>query len=180
MQRLQSVAPAAATGRARELLGVANSAFGMTPNVAKVLANSPPALDAFLAFSTAMGGAAIGGKLHHQVKQATSEANACSYCASVLTALAPGGGLSDADVLAGRRGASPDPRTDAALKFAGAVLERRGKVTPAELDAVRAAGFTDAHVVEIVASVVLGCFTNFVNNVADTELDVPRVAPLVA
>ena len=180
MQRLASIDPARVTGRTKELLETVHSAFGMVPNVATVLANSPAALDAFLAFSTAMSGAGIGGKLHHQIKQTTSEANACTYCASVLTALAPAGGLTAADVTAGRAAASPDPKTDAALKFAKAVMAAHGKVTDADLAAVRAAGFTDAGVVEIVVSVVLGCFTNFVNNAADTALDVPRVELLAA
>ena len=58
------------------------------------------------------------------------------------------------------------------------MLETRGKVSDADLRAVRAAGFTDAAVVEVVASVVAGCFTNFLNNVADTPLDVPAAVPL--
>jgi len=43
---------------------------------------------------------------------------------------------------------------------------------------VREAGYGDAEIVEIVASVVLGCFTNFLNNVADTELDIPKAEPI--
>lgn len=34
--------------------------------------------------------------------------------------------------------------------------------------------------VEIVASVVLGCFTNFLNNMADTELDFQKAEPVEA
>ena len=45
--------------------------------------------------------------------------------------------------------------------------------------AFRRAGFGDAHIVEIVASVVVGCFTNFLNNVAQTALDIPEAKPLV-
>ena len=180
MQRLSMVRPDQAQGRAKDLLAAAGAAFGMVPNVARVLATSPASLDAFLAFSAAMGGAGIGGKLHHQVKQAVSEVNACAYCASVLTALGPAGGLTPADLTAGRAGASADPRADAALKFARLVLEARGKVSDADLAAARAAGLTDADLVEVVASVVLGCFTNFLNNVADTTLDVPRVELLAA
>ena len=32
----------------------------------------------------------------------------------------------------------------------------------------------------VVASVVLGCFTNFLNNVADTDLDIPMAEPIEA
>lgn len=180
MQRLNSVNPQFAQGRTRELLETVQQAFGVVPNTAKVMANSPAVLDSFLAFSTAMGGANIGGKLHNQVKLTTSETNSCDYCTSILSAVAPSAGLSAADILAGRTGESEDRRTKAALAFANDVMESRGKVSDRQLAAVREAGFGDTEIVEIVASVVLGCFTNFLNNVADTELDIPKAEPVDA
>ncbi len=180
MQRVHSVNPQVAQGRTKELLDTVQQAFGMIPNTAKVMANSPAVLDSFLAFSTAMGKVQIGEKLHNQVKLNTSETNSCDYCTSILCAIAPSAGLSADDILAGRTGKSENHRTDAALKFADAVLENRGKVTDQQLGAVRQAGFGDTEIVEIVASVVLGCFTNFLNNVADTELDIPQVEPVEA
>ena len=178
MQRVHSVNPQVAQGRTKELLDTVLQAFGMIPNTAKVMANSPAVLDSFLAFSTAMGKVQIGEKLHNQLKLSTSETNSCDYCTSILCAIAPSAGLSADDILAGRTGKSVDQRTEAALKFAEDVLESRGKVTNQQLAAVRQAGFGDGEIVEIVASVVLGCFTNFLNNVADTELDIPQAAPV--
>lgn len=180
MQRLKSVNPHVAEGRTKELLETVEQAFGVIPNTAKVMANSPAVLDSFLAFNTAMGGAKIGEKLHNQVKLTTSETNSCNYCTSILSAVAPSAGLSAADILAGRTGNSEDRRTKAALAFAHDVLENRGKVNDQQIATVRSAGFDDAEIVEIVASVVLGCFTNFLNNVADTELDVPQAEPVEA
>lgn len=180
MQRLQSVSPQVAQGRTKELLDTVQQAFGVIPNTAKVMANSPAVLDSFLAFSTAMGGAKIGTKLHNQVKLTTSETNSCDYCTSILSAVAPSAGLSAADILAGRTGNSEDHRTKAALAFASDVLESRGKVSNQQLATVRKAGYGDAEIVEIVASVVLGCFTNFLNNVANTELDIPKAEPVEA
>ena len=180
MQRVNSVNPQVVHGRTKELFKTVQQAFGVVPNTAKVMANSPAVLDSFLAFSTAMGGARIGAKLHNQVKLTTSETNSCDYCTSILNAVAPSAGLSAADILAGRTGNSEDPPTKAALAFANDVLESRGKVTNEQLAAVRDAGFGDDAIVEIVASVVLGCFTNFLNNVADTELDIPKAEPIAA
>ncbi len=178
MQRLHSVNPQVAQGRAKELLNTVEQAFGMIPNTAKVMANSPAVLESFLAFSTAMGTVQIGAKLHNQLKLTTSETNSCSYCTSILSAVAPSAGLTAEEILDGRTAHSEDQRVKAALTFANDVLANRGKVTNQQLAAVRSAGFGDAEIVEIVASVVLGCFTNFLNNVADTELDVPKAEPI--
>lgn len=180
MQRVQLIQPEQAQGRAKELLATVEQAFGMVPNATKVMANSPAVLDSFLALSTAMGNTRIGDKLHAQVKLGTSEANACSYCTSILCAIGPKAGLTASDLMEGRSATAADARTDAALKFARAVLESKGKVGDDDLRAVRIAGFGDAEIVEIVASVVVGCFTNFLNNVAETDLDIPAAAPLLA
>ena len=178
MQRLNSVNPTSAEGRQKELLDTVQNTFGLIPNTARVMANSTAVLESFLSFSQAMGQATIGQKLHNQVKLSTSESNSCDYCTSILCAVAPTAGLTADDILAGRTASSEDRRTDAALKFAESVLSRSGKIESSDLDTVRAAGFNDGEIVEIVASVVLGCFTNFLNNVADTELDVPPAEPV--
>ena len=180
MQRLNSVNPQIAEGRTQQLLDAVEESLGVIPNAAKVMANSPAVLDSFLAFSTAMTEAEIGAKLHNQLKLTTSENNSCDYCTSILSAVAPSAGLSADEILVGRTGNSDDRRTKAALAFANDVLETRGKVSDQQMAAVRDAGFDDGKIVEIVASVVLGCFTNFLNNVADTDLDVPQAAPLNA
>ena len=61
------------------------------------------------------------------------------------------------------------------MVFAKKVADARGKVSEADIAAVRFAGFTDAQIVEIVLNVALNVLTNFVNNVADTDTDFPVV-----
>jgi alkylhydroperoxidase family enzyme len=56
------------------------------------------------------------------------------------------------------------------------VLARRGQVSDATLSAARAAGLDDGEIVEVVAHVALNVFTNYLNNVAQTEVDFPVVA----
>ncbi|HMO15882.1 MAG TPA: carboxymuconolactone decarboxylase family protein [Pirellulaceae bacterium] len=177
-QRLSSVSAETAEGRAKELLAKVQQTFGMIPNTAKLMANSPAVLESFLGFSSAMSNAEIGSKLHNQIKLATSESNACEYCTSILSAVAPSAGLSVEDILNARAANSEEPRVRAALAFANDVLEKRGKVNDRQIESLREHGFRDSEIVEIVASVVLGCFTNFLNNVADTELDIPRAEPI--
>ena len=72
--------------------------------------------------------------------------------------------------LAGR---SDDPRTAAILRLARSVLETRGFVADADLGAARAAGLSEADIVETVANVVANIFTNYLNHVAATDIDFP-------
>jgi alkylhydroperoxidase family enzyme len=80
-------------------------------------------------------------------------------------------GLTNADVLASRRGTATDSKAAAALEFARAVVGARGDVTDADMRGVREAGYSDAEVTEIVANVALNVFTNYFNLVARTETD---------
>ncbi|MEZ6047610.1 MAG: carboxymuconolactone decarboxylase family protein [Planctomycetaceae bacterium] len=178
MQRLQSLEHDQANAETRELLDQVKAAFGAIPNAVKVMANSPAVLESYLKFHGVLSKAVIGKKLLNQIKLATSEANACDYCSSILSAVGPANGLTAEDIMAGRKAESSDARTDAALKFANQVLDLRGKVSDEQLQKVRDAGFNDAELVEIVGSVILGSFTNFLNNVADTELDFPAAEPV--
>ena len=178
MQRIQSIDPKTAAGKNRQLFDQVESAFGMIPNAAQVMANSPAVLESYIEFSTAMGGARIGEALLHKVKLATSESNECEYCTSLLSGGVPPADLTPEEIAANRQKAAEDAKNKVALSFALEVLNNAGKVADEELDAVRRAGFDEGEIVEIVAGVVLGCFTNFLNNVADTKLEQPQAADL--
>ena len=51
----------------------------------------------------------------------------------------------------------------------------RGHVSDGELTEVRAAGYADAEIIEIVLAVALNTFTSYVNEVAQTDIDFPVV-----
>jgi alkylhydroperoxidase family enzyme len=55
------------------------------------------------------------------------------------------------------------------------MVQTRGNISDADLQGVKAAGFTDAQIVKIVAAVAENVFTNFLNIVAQTEIDFPVV-----
>ena len=88
-------------------------------------------------------------------------------------------GLTDQEILNSRRGTSADPRADVLLRFARTVVEKRGVVGDADIAAVRDAGYGDAEIAEVVAHVALNIFTNYFNNVAQTDLDFPKAPELM-
>ena len=83
-----------------------------------------------------------------------------------------------AEIEANRSGASSDPKADAAVRFAAAVVRQRGQVSNEQVAAVRNAGYSDAQVLDILLAVALTTCTNDVNEVAQTEIDFPVVQPL--
>jgi alkylhydroperoxidase family enzyme len=87
-------------------------------------------------------------------------------------------GANEDEMMAARRYESADAKADAALKFVKALLEKRGHAEDSNVEAVRAAGYDDGEIVELVANVALTVFTNFINDTAETEIDFPLAPDL--
>lgn len=160
----------------RATLDRIHGAFGTTPAMFSVVAHSPAALQAMWGFFGALGTGTLGARLGELVAVAVANRNGCDYCLAAHAALGKGAGASDADIAAAQRGEAADARSAAAIRFALKVVEARGQVAAAGLQALQAAGFDDGQAVELVAHVALNLFTNYVNNVFDTPVDFPRVA----
>ncbi len=174
MSRIETVNPTLATGKAKELLDAVKSKLGMTPNLMRVMANSPAVLDAYLKFSGSLGSGDLPAKTREQIALAVGQANSCDYCLSAHSTIGKMVGLTAEQILESRRGASSEQTTDAVLRFARQLVDNRGMVSDADLAAVRSAGWNDGAIAEIVANVALNIFTNYFNHVAETEIDFPR------
>jgi alkylhydroperoxidase family enzyme len=55
------------------------------------------------------------------------------------------------------------------------VVERRGHPSDEAFDEVRKAGYSDEQIMEMIATVSLATFTNYMNETIGTELDLPEV-----
>lgn len=175
MSRLTVPAREAAPAAAQPLLAAVEAQLGSAPNLFRLMAASPPVLEGFLALSGALG-KTLDVKMRNRIALATAQVNGCDYCLSAHSYLGAAlARLDEVEMMANRRGHSQDARADAGVAFAHTVVEARGKVSDADLAAVRAAGYDDAQLVEIVANVALNVLTNFLNNVADTDIDFPVV-----
>jgi uncharacterized peroxidase-related enzyme len=160
------------------LLEVVNKQLGVVPNLMKLVGNSPAALEGYLSLNGALAKGSIGVKTGERIALAIAEFNACSYCLSAHTYLGKNvAKLDDAEMTANRKGTSSDAKADAAVRFAVSVARERGHVSDAAVQAVKMAGFSDAEVMEIVLHVALNTLTNYVNEVALTEIDFPIVKP---
>lgn len=175
MSRIPLVSPAEATGDTQALLSQIHGAFGATPNMFRAVANSPAALQSLWGSFGALGGGVIPAQLGEKIAVAIADRNACHYCLAAHTALGRKAGASSAEMTAAQHGESADPQTAAALRFALAVVEQRGQIDAAEVQALRDAGFDDQRIVELLAHVALNLFTNYVNVAFDVPVDFPGV-----
>ena len=167
------VAPAAS----RPLLEAVKRQLGSVPNLFRLVANSPAALEGYLGMQGALAKGTLPAATRERIALAVAEVNGCGYCLAAHTYLGRNvARLDDAEIAANRAGASTDPKADAAVNFAAKVVRERGHVGREDLAAVRAAGYDDAQIIEIVQHVALNTWTNYVNEVAQTDIDFPVAA----
>ena len=159
------------------LLQAVNKQIGSVPNLFRLVANSPVALEGYLGMSGALAKGALPAPTRERIALAVAEINGCGYCLSAHAYLGKNlAKLDDAEIAANRSGTSNDPKAAAAVQFAAKVTQARGKVSAEDVLAVKNAGYSDAQIIEIVQHVALNTWTNYINEVAKTEIDFPVVA----
>ena len=167
-----SDAPAAS----QPLLEAVEKQLGIVPNLFRLVANSPAVLQGYLGLSGALGKGALPAATRERIALAVAEINGCNYCLSAHTYLGKNlAKLDDAEITANRKGASNDSKADVAVRFAAKVARERGHVSDDDVRAVKLAGYNDAQVIEIVLHVALNTWTNYINEVAKTDIDFPVV-----
>lgn len=167
----------AAPAASQPLLEAVKKQLGIVPNLFRLVSTSPAALEGYLGLSGALAKGTLPAPTRERIALAVAEINGCDYCLSAHSYLAKNlAKLDDAEIAANRGGASNDPKADAAVRFAAKVARERGHVAEDDLRAVKLAGYSDAQVIEMVLHVALNTWTNYINEVAKTDIDFPAVA----
>ncbi|MBX9709681.1 MAG: carboxymuconolactone decarboxylase family protein [Xanthobacteraceae bacterium] len=171
----------AAPAASQPLLQAVKKQLGTVPNLFRLIANSPAALEGYLGMMGALGKGKLPAATRERIALAVAEVNGCDYCLSAHTYLGKNlAKLDDAEMTANRSGSSNDAKAAAAVRFAARVAQQRGHISEDDLKAVKLAGYDDAQVIEIVQHVALNTWTNYINEVAKTEIDFPVVTARAA
>ena len=166
----------AAPEASQPLLEGVNKMLGSVPNLFRLTANSPAALEGYLGLNGALSKGALDPQTRERIALAVAQINGCDYCLSAHSYLGKNlAKLDDTEIAANRNGGSTDQKADAAVRFAAALVKNRGQVSEADVSAVKLAGYSEAELVEIVAHVALNTLTNYLNEAFDTPIDFPVV-----
>lgn len=176
MTRLKALNPEETTGKTKELFNAIQGKLGMVPNMMRTMGNSPALLEGYMNFSGALAHGTLGAKTGELLALAVSETNVCDYCLSAHSFIGEKLVHIDANTLQNARNANAaDAKTDAALKFANIVVNKKGLVNDADVNAVKVAGLSDGEIGEIIGHVALNILTNYFNNISKTVVDFPEV-----
>ena len=154
-------------------LELSQKANGFLPNLVRLLANAPVALEAYQTLSgiNARSGLRLAEREAIQITAAAT--HGCGFCVAGHTIVAyKRAHLSETVVNALRNNVHvPDERLNSIAEFTRAVIRSRGNVNDDELKAFQEAGFTDANALEVVLGVSLATLCNFANNLGRSDLN---------
>lgn len=171
MPVIQPIQTENAGGPTRQLLESVRAERGAMSNMVLTMAQSPRTLEGYLQFHRALSGGRLEPRLREQIALTVAQTNHCDYSLAQHTSLAGRLGLTGEEILESRESFTEDTKTNAALQFAHDLVTRSEECSIQE---VREAGYSDSEIVEIVAQVAVNMFENYLNIVAQTDLDFPK------
>jgi uncharacterized peroxidase-related enzyme len=164
-----------APAESQSILDNVNRMLGFVPNLQRLMSISPNALAGWAGLMGALS-KTLDVKTRDGIALAVSEVDGCNYCLAAHSYISSNlAKIPPEEIALNRKGRSSEPKRQAAIAFAKALIEKRGKVTDEEFAAVKAAGWTDANIVEMIALSAQFLLTNFVNNAVQTPIDFPEV-----
>lgn len=175
MPRISPVSIETAPESTKPLLEGINKKLGKVPNLLGTLAVSPAALNTYLNLGDALGKGTLGAKFHEQLAVAIANESKCGYCASAHTVIGKMHGVDGDELSKNLRGDATDPKVQAAINLAFAIIEKRGWVDDADVSAARSGGLNDEELLEVLAVTMTNLFTNYANHMLQTENDFPKV-----
>lgn len=178
MSNVEQITVEKADPEVKDLYQVIQKQLGTVPNMLQNMGSSAAVLKGFLDWSDAINHTSFNARLREQIALAVSEVNQCNYCLAAHTQLAKMHRLPDEDIILARKGDAQDPKTREILHFVRLVVEKKGHVSPQDIERIKLAGVSDKELVEIIFNISLAVFTNYFNVVVDTKLDFPNVPKL--
>lgn len=158
----------------RQSLESLQKAFGMIPNLAATMAESPTLISGFVgALMTFAGGTFTGGE--RQVILLTSATvNQSAWAVAFHSTAALREGVPAADVEAIRNGKLPADRKTAVLAAtARALCVKRGAIDADERAAFEGVGYTPAQLLEAITGLGASLMANYAGNITNPPLEAP-------
>ena len=163
-----NTAPEASAG----ILNNVQSAWGFVPNLHRVLAESPVALEAYSTLWTLAEKTSFSDIERNIAFLSIIFENECEYCMAGHTNLSKMAGVDAEHIQAIREGRQlKDGKFEALRKFAALVTRNRGVVTPQQVEMFKNAGFTNQSVLDLLVLAATKLISNYTNHIASTPLD---------
>ena len=152
-------------------LGQIRQVLGEVPNLFRTVGHSPVALQSLWNQHVAAEQMQLPPRLRAAIGLRVAQLNGCSYCLATHTVLAERADIDAATVLRFRRGQSNDAQEQALLALTTKIVKDHGHHAGFVVEFARQSGVSESEIIAVIALISLHTFTNYINNVANTDLD---------
>ena len=151
--------------------------FGMVPNLYRMYAHNETALADYLALQNRKS--TLRAKEREIINLVVSQVNECRYCLGAHTAMGKMVGFTDDQILEIRRAQITfDTKYDALARFVKETTINRGKPSANAVEALFAAGYTNANLIDIVIVIGDKTISNYLHGITQIEVDWPAIPQL--
>lgn len=160
--------------QAKERMEMVQKANGFIPNLIGVLANSPQALEMYQEVGKINSRTSLTPEEIEVVQITAAAHNGCDFCVAGHTKIGtlklkmPENVL---NALRARTTIEDNAKYQALAQFTMQLIDKRGKVSDDELAAVKAAGYSEQNILDVVLGVALATLCNYANNVAQNDIN---------
>ncbi len=148
--------------------------FGLIPNTAATMAESPVLVNSFVGVFGNFHGGTLTGAQRQTLLLTNAVANGCAWAVAFHSTLALKEGADPADVAAIRERRLPkDAKLAALSSLTRALIETRGHLDPRDIDAFVNAGFGHDQVLEVIAGLAISVMANYAGNITNPPLEDP-------
>ena len=160
--------------QAKERMEMVQKANGFIPNLIGVLANSPQALEMYQEVGKINSRTSLSPEEIEVVQITAAAHNGCDFCVAGHTKI---GTLklkmpeSVLNALRARTTIEDNAKYQALAQFTMQLIDKRGKVSDEELAAIKAAGYSEQNILDVVLGVALATLCNYANNVAQNDIN---------
>lgn len=158
----------------QEIIDKTQKALGFVPNMYKNMGNNPALLDsytyAYNSFRTHSGFSPVEQEV---VFLSAAYENNCEYCMAAHSFVGDMMTKVPVEVTNAIRENKtiPDEKLAALSKLTRSLTANRGNVTQSEIDDFLKAGYTETHVLGIIAGIAVKTMSNYSNHITNPELD---------
>lgn len=161
-----------APAKSQDQLRHSEKAFGWVPNLHRVLAEAPAALQAYRDLHTAFQNTSFNPDELTVVWQTINIENQCTYCLPAHYMIADAMKVSKATIRALKDNtALDDEKLEVLRKTTRSLLINRGHLTSEEVTTFKRVGYGNQQLLEILVGLAQKTISNYTNHLADTPLD---------
>ena len=160
--------------KSRPSLSALKQNFGLIPNLAATMAESPTLVNGFVGALVNFMGGSFNGAERQVLLLTNAVTNRCAWAVAFHSTAALKEGVREEEIEAIRDARPPKERKLAALSaLTRALIVKRGHLDEKDLADFAAAGFGPAQVLEIIAGLAASVMANYAGNITKPPLEAP-------